>query len=79
MIPITGLGAPYWTNILEAIVGITRPEREHIIVPPWNPSPIRHMMIKAMENDLGEGVKSMEVTVEPVQTIFYAVSGRYPE
>ena len=60
----TGLGAPYWDQYARgAIVGITRGcNREHIILATLESIAYQaYDVIKAMENDLGEGVKSLRV------------------
>lgn len=60
----TGLGAPYWDQYARgAIVGITRGcNREHIIRATLESIAYQaYDVIKAMENDLGEGVKSLRV------------------
>ena len=60
----TGLGAPYWDQYARgAIVGITRGcNREHIIRATLESIAYQaYDVIKAMEGDLGEGLKSLKV------------------
>lgn len=60
----TGLGAPYWDQYARgAIVGITRGcNREHIIRATLESIAYQtYDVIKAMENDLGESLKSLRV------------------
>lgn len=60
----TGLGAPYWDQYARgAIVGITRGcNREHIIRATLESIAYQsYDVIKAMENDLGTGLKSLRV------------------
>ena len=69
----TGLGAPYWDQYARgAIIGITRGCNRELIIRATLESIAyqTYDVLKAMENDMQESLKSLEWTEEPVPTVF---------